>query len=70
MNRAWVLRSWDRFLIPKPFSTVCVRWDKPIHVPAELDNEAFEAVRLDIEKRMRNNQETDDRNLGWDSSLF
>ncbi|WP_035353792.1 lysophospholipid acyltransferase family protein [Edaphobacter aggregans] len=25
-HRAWVLRSWDRFLIPKPFSRVTVGW--------------------------------------------
>jgi lysophospholipid acyltransferase (LPLAT)-like uncharacterized protein len=25
-HRAWVLRSWDRFLIPKPFSKVTVAW--------------------------------------------
>ena len=31
--RAWELRSWDRFLIPKPFSRVLVTW--PAHVPAD-----------------------------------
>jgi hypothetical protein len=25
-HRAWQLRSWDRFLIPKPFSRVTVAW--------------------------------------------
>jgi lysophospholipid acyltransferase (LPLAT)-like uncharacterized protein len=25
-QRAWQLRSWDRFLIPKPFSRVLVTW--------------------------------------------
>nr|WP_246301686.1 lysophospholipid acyltransferase family protein [Granulicella arctica] len=30
--RAWELRSWDRFLIPRPFSRVLVTW--PAHVPA------------------------------------
>jgi lysophospholipid acyltransferase (LPLAT)-like uncharacterized protein len=70
VNRAWTLRSWDRFLIPKPFSTIRVRWDKPIPVPAELDNAAFEIVRLDIEKRMRDNQDRDDRENGWDETLF
>lgn len=25
-DRAWELRSWDRFLIPKPFSTVTFTW--------------------------------------------
>ncbi len=32
-ERAWVLRSWDRFLIPKPFSRVVVTW--PAHAAAE-----------------------------------
>ncbi len=27
--RAWVLRSWDQFLIPKPFSRVVVSWPAP-----------------------------------------
>jgi lysophospholipid acyltransferase (LPLAT)-like uncharacterized protein len=32
-HRAWQLRSWDRFLIPKPFSRVTVAWCAK--VPAE-----------------------------------
>jgi lysophospholipid acyltransferase (LPLAT)-like uncharacterized protein len=32
-ERAWVLRSWDRFLIPKPFSRVVVAW--PVRVGAD-----------------------------------
>ena len=32
-DRAWQLRSWDRFLIPKPFSTVTFTW--PPLVPAD-----------------------------------
>jgi hypothetical protein len=31
-QRAWELRSWDRFLIPKPFSRVVLTW--PAHIPA------------------------------------
>jgi len=34
-NRAWELKSWDRFLIPKPFSTVTFTW--PPHVAPELE---------------------------------
>ena len=44
VTRAWVLKSWDRFLIPKPFSTVFVRWGAPIAVPASLDDTAFETT--------------------------
>ena len=28
-HRAWQLRSWDRFLIPKPFSRVTIGWTRP-----------------------------------------
>jgi lysophospholipid acyltransferase (LPLAT)-like uncharacterized protein len=28
-HRAWRLRSWDRFLIPKPFSKVTIAWTRP-----------------------------------------
>ncbi len=31
-DRAWQLRSWDRFLIPKPFSRITLTW--PAHIPA------------------------------------
>ena len=31
-ERAWQLRSWDRFMIPKPFSRVVFSW--PAHIPA------------------------------------
>lgn len=31
-DHAWQLRSWDRFLIPKPFSRVLLTW--PAHIPA------------------------------------
>jgi lysophospholipid acyltransferase (LPLAT)-like uncharacterized protein len=33
-HRAWQLRSWDRFLIPKPFSRVTIAWTCP--VPPDL----------------------------------
>ncbi|MGA7155940.1 MAG: lysophospholipid acyltransferase family protein [Acidobacteriaceae bacterium] len=34
-DRAWYLKSWDRFAIPKPFSTVTFGW--PAHVGLELE---------------------------------
>lgn len=70
VNRAWILKSWDRFLIPKPFSTVCVHWGAPIPVPPTLDNAAFEAVRREVEITFRRLQEDADRQCGWQISLF
>jgi lysophospholipid acyltransferase (LPLAT)-like uncharacterized protein len=39
-DRAWQLRSWDRFLIPKPFSRVTIAWTAQI--PA--DHTAVQAI--------------------------
>jgi len=33
-SRSWQLNSWDRFMIPKPFSTITFSW--PAHVAPEL----------------------------------
>lgn len=33
-SRAWRLRSWDRFLIPKPFARVVVTYGEPLRVAA------------------------------------
>jgi hypothetical protein len=42
-DRAWELRSWDRFMIPKPFSRVVVTW--PAHIAAgEVSTETVQAA--------------------------
>jgi lysophospholipid acyltransferase (LPLAT)-like uncharacterized protein len=70
VNRAWVLKSWDRFLIPKPFSTVCVHWGTLISIPEAMDNDAFESIRREVETKMKELQEDTDRQCGWQESLF
>lgn len=47
---AWRLKSWDRFVIPKPFSRVSIVFDKPHSIPPALDSESFEAARFALEK--------------------
>jgi len=64
-SRAWVLNSWDSFLIPKPCSRIRVHWGELIPVSAELDRDAFEALRWDVQARMRTLQNDDDRRWGW-----
>lgn len=44
-GRAWELKSWDRFLIPKPFSRVVLTWPK--HVPAGEVTQATVQAALD-----------------------
>lgn len=33
-DRRWEMKSWDRFIIPKPFSTITFTW--PPHTPPDL----------------------------------
>lgn len=40
-EHAWVLSSWDHFLIPKPFTRICVSWAQPIRVPTDASSEDF-----------------------------
>lgn len=48
-NRAWELRSWDRFLIPKPFSTVIIAWQPPVRVAEDANAAALEVARQSVE---------------------
>lgn len=52
-SRAWRLKSWDRFMIPKPFARVTVAYDHPIRVTADASRdvtEERERVRAGIER--------------------
>ncbi len=51
-SNCWRLRSWDRFILPKPFSTVRVIYGPPHRVPATATEEEFEAERMRLEKAM------------------
>jgi len=44
-DQAWHLKSWDRFLIPKPFTRVVLAWPK--HVPAGQVTTATVQLALD-----------------------
>ena len=42
-QRAWVLRTWDRFMIPKPFSRVVVGWPAQVQADEESIQRALDA---------------------------
>jgi lysophospholipid acyltransferase (LPLAT)-like uncharacterized protein len=47
-ERAWVLRSWDRFLIPKPFTRICVSWAQWTRVPSDATAEELNGKREEL----------------------
>lgn len=51
-SSAWRLGSWDRFVIPKPFSRVSITFDQALSIPKTQDEADFEAARLALEKSL------------------
>ena len=43
------LGTWDRFVVPKPFSAGVQLWGEPITVPADISDAALEKARLRLE---------------------
>ena len=52
-DSAWYLHSWDRFMIPKPFSRVTIKFCPKIELPSAMDKAEFENQRKKLEDIMR-----------------
>ena len=53
-SSAWRLKTWDRFVIPKPFSRVEVTFAEAITLARGMDAETFENERLRLEALLIN----------------
>ena len=51
-TRAWWPGSWDRFLVPKPFSRVTVLYGEPRFVPRDAGATELEAHRRTLESEL------------------
>ena len=51
-TRGWTTRSWDRTLVPTPFSRVVVVIGEPITVPGDADKARLESCRSTLEQRL------------------
>jgi lysophospholipid acyltransferase (LPLAT)-like uncharacterized protein len=52
-DRAWHLKSWDQFTIPKPFARLAFVFGPPIRVAREATTADLEAASLAIAEAMR-----------------
>jgi lysophospholipid acyltransferase (LPLAT)-like uncharacterized protein len=44
--------SWDRMILPLPFSTIVIAFGKPVEIGRGLDNDEYESFRRQIEDEM------------------
>lgn len=52
-DRAWYFNSWDKFLLPKPFAKVSLRFGEMIKFSPTAQEQAFEGQRVHLEQTMR-----------------
>jgi len=51
-EKAWYFNSWDKFLLPKPFSKVILRFGEMIKFDRVKDREILERQRMRLEEIM------------------
>ena len=66
VSRRKVLSSWDRFVIPFPFSRGICIWGEPLSVPRNADRETVEASRRSLERSLNEISAAADRYCGVD----
>ena len=52
VKNAWVLNSWDRMLIPKPFSRAVVYMSSPLYVPPDATGEQMTALHAQLQEML------------------
>ncbi len=52
-KRIKIFNSWDRFILPMPFTSCRVVYGNPVWVPADADKETEEKHRLALESEMQ-----------------
>ena len=52
-ENSWFCNSWDKFMIPKPFSKITVTFDNFFEIPAESDAKDLDLYRSALERQMK-----------------
>ncbi len=63
VDRAWVLNTWDRLIIPKPFSRVLMRFGKLIPVPTDAPDEDLERYQQGLQESLDRVREFAEANI-------
>jgi hypothetical protein len=50
-NRRWLFKSWDRYMIPKPFARGLMIFGTPVIIPPDASEEDIEQIRIDLERQ-------------------
>ena len=51
-RRGWKAKSWDRFVVPRPFTTVHYMAGRPISLARDADDASIESARAELEREL------------------
>jgi len=63
IDRAWILNTWDRSMIPKPFSRALMRVSRQIAVPADADDAAKDRFHGELQAALDRVREFTEANV-------
>jgi len=64
-DRCWILNSWDRFLVPKPFARIVIYYPEPIWIPPSVGGgKELEEYRGLLEERLNQGTRWCDTHFG------
>ncbi len=49
----WTFNSWDRFMVPRPFSRIIIRFGDELYIPARLKRSEFEEKQVMVERILK-----------------
>jgi len=64
VEKAWILNTWDRSMIPKPFSRALMRVASKIPVPADADDSQKEQLHAELQSSLERVREFAETNVG------
>jgi lysophospholipid acyltransferase (LPLAT)-like uncharacterized protein len=64
LDKAWILNTWDRSMIPKPFSRALMRVSRKIPVPADADDSQKERLHAELQSALERVREFAEANVG------
>ena len=64
LDNPWVLNTWDRFMIPKPFSKALMRVAKVIHVPPDADDAQMDQFYRELQEGLERVRKFAEANVG------
>jgi lysophospholipid acyltransferase (LPLAT)-like uncharacterized protein len=63
-TRRWLAPTWDKYMIPKPFSRAVMIFGEPIHVPQNGTAEEVESARKALETAMHELERQAEQKMG------